>query len=149
MSGFNKHAAPYCQLFELSDGEEHDMTKSSILETRKFLANEILHCDIDVFLRTILLSSDQNYNFFRLSKYEKKQFIEKLFDTSVFGDIYNSLHREVLDHDKEMLSKQNRLLVLNNNAANYRDRIEKFDEDKQQKIRQLSENMLSLKTEQR
>ena len=58
VSGFNKHYAPYCHFFEVTDGEEHDITKSTILETRKFIATEILHCDIDVFLRTILLSSD-------------------------------------------------------------------------------------------
>ena len=140
-SGFNKHGAPYCNLHEIIDNEEHDITKSSILETRKFIANEVLHCSIDIFLRTILLSSDQNYNFFRLSKYEKKQFIEKLFDIQVFGDIYNSLHREVLDSDKEMLSKQNKLLVLNNNASNYKERIEKFDAEKQSKIKSLNESM--------
>ena len=144
VSGFNKHYAPYCHFFEVTDGEEHDITKSTILETRKFIANEILHCDIDVFLRTILLSSDQNYNFFRLSKYEKKQFIEKLFDIQVFGEIYNSLHRKVLDSDKEMLSKQNRLLVLNNNASNYKERIEKFDYEKKSKINALNENMAKL-----
>ena len=144
VSGFNKHYAPYCHFFEVTDGEEHDITKSTILETRKFIANEILHCDIDVFLRTILLSSDQNYNFFRLSKYEKKQFIEKLFDIQVFGEIYNSLHRKVLDSDKEMLSKQNRLLVLNNNASNYKERIEKFEYEKKSKINALNENMAKL-----
>ena len=140
-SGFNKHGAPYCNLHEIIDNEEHDITKSSILETRKFIANEVLHCSIDIFLRTILLSSDQNYNFFRLSKYEKKQFIEKLFDIQVFGDIYNSLHREVLDSDKQMLSKQNKLLVLNNNASNYKERIEKFDAEKQSKIKSLNESI--------
>lgn len=143
-SGFNKHGAPYCNLHEIIDNEEHDITKSSILETRKFIANEVLHCSIDIFLRTILLSSDQNYNFFRLSKYEKKQFIEKLFDIQVFGDIYNSLHRDVLDSDKQMLSKQNKLLVLNNNASNYKERIEKFDAEKQSKIKSLNESISKL-----
>jgi len=57
-SGFNKYGAPYCHLFEIIDKEEKDITKSSILETRKFIANEILRCDIDIFLRTILLTSD-------------------------------------------------------------------------------------------
>lgn len=147
-SGFNKYGAPYCHLFEIVDKEEKDITKSSILETRKFIANEVLHCDIDIFLRTILLTSDQNYNFFRLSKSEKKQFIEKLFDTSVFGDIYNSLHREVLDSDKTILSKQNRLLVLNNNAANYKERIEKFESDKKSKLSSLNESMKKLSDEQ-
>ena len=39
-----------------------------------------------------------------LRKWEKKEFIEKLFDISVFGQMYNSLHRDVLDYDKDMLA---------------------------------------------
>jgi len=87
------------------DGEEDeiDLTKSTMTETRKFIADEILHCDLSIFLRTVLLSSDQNYNFFRLKKWEKKEFIEKLFDISVFGEMYNLIHRDVLDYDKTML----------------------------------------------
>ena len=72
-SGFGKHGAPYCELYEIVDKEEINLTKSTIAETRKFLENEILHCDMSIFLRTILLSSDQNYNFFRLRKGEKKE----------------------------------------------------------------------------
>ena len=57
-SGFNKHGGPYCELVQIEDNEEHDLVKSTLAETRKFISNEILHCDIDIFLRTILLSSD-------------------------------------------------------------------------------------------
>ena len=51
----------YCELVEIdkeSENGEIDLAKSTIMETRKYLAKEILHCDIDIFLRTILLSSD-------------------------------------------------------------------------------------------
>jgi DNA repair exonuclease SbcCD ATPase subunit len=90
-------------LVEILDGIENDLTKSSLSETRKFLADEILHCDMSIFLRTVLLSSDNNYNFFRLRKAEKKDFIEKIFDISVFGDMYNLIHRDVLSYDKLLL----------------------------------------------
>ena len=40
------------------DGNELDLTKSSMVETRKFLEKEILHCDMSIFLRTVMLSSD-------------------------------------------------------------------------------------------
>lgn len=58
-SGFTKHGAPYCELWKVAeDGTETDMTKSTIAETRKFLETELLHCDLPMFLRTVLLSSD-------------------------------------------------------------------------------------------
>jgi exonuclease SbcC len=102
-TGFNKSGHPYCELVEIIDGNENNLTKSSLIETRKFLADEILHCDMSIFLRTVLLSSDNNYNFFRLKKSEKKDFIEKIFDISIFGDMYNLIHKDVLSHDKMLL----------------------------------------------
>jgi DNA repair exonuclease SbcCD ATPase subunit len=54
----------------------HDLNRSSIMETDKFIQREIIHCDISIFLRTIILSSDQNYNFFKLTPAAKRDFIE-------------------------------------------------------------------------
>lgn len=141
VSGHNKNGMPYCQLFETIDGEEHDLTKSTMTETRKFLMNEILHCDLSIFLRTVLLSSDQNYNFFRLKKWEKKEFIEKLFDIQVFGEMYNCIHRDVLDYDKDLISRQNRLILLNKNNDEYKTRMEKHEIDKKQKLETLNESI--------
>lgn len=137
-SGFNKHGVPYCELYEIIDNNEVNITKSTIAETRKFLENEILHCDISIFLRTILLSSDQNYNFFRLRKGEKKEFIEKLFDISVFGDMYNVIHRDILNNDKEILALQNKLIVLNKSHDEYKNRIEKYNLDNAKNIDNLN-----------
>lgn len=146
-SGFNKYGVPYCELYELTeDNNEICLTKSTIAETRKFLENEILHCDISIFLRTILLSSDQNYNFFRLRKSEKKSFIEKLFDISVFGDMYNAIHRDVLNNDKEILALQNKLIVLNRSHDEYTERIKKYNIENEEKIHKL-QNKLDLLNE--
>lgn len=92
---------------EGENGDEVDLTKSSIAETRDFFENEVLHCDIQLFLRTILLTSVQDYNFFNLKKQDKKEFIEKLFDISVFGDMFDKIHRDVLQEDKKVLAAQN------------------------------------------
>lgn len=126
-SGFNKYGHQYCELVEIVDGEEVDLAKSSLLETRKFLADEILHCDMSIFLRTVLLSSDNNYNFFRLRKGEKKEFIEKLFDISIFGNMYNLIHRDVLSQDKQLLVQQNNLMNLNKTHDEYLKQIEEYN----------------------
>lgn len=143
-SGFNKYGAPYCTLSELTENNEIDLTKSTIAETRKFLEQEILHCDLSIFLRTILLSSDQNYNFFRLRKGEKKEFIEKLFDISVFGDMYMSIHKDLLNKDKEILAHQNKLIVLNKAFDEYKARIDKYNKDNEDKVKRLTEKLEQL-----
>lgn len=140
-SGFNKYGAPYCQVSKIEDGNELDLTKSSMAETRKFLEKEILHCDMSIFLRTVMLSSDQTYNFFKLRKGEKKEFIEKLFDISIFGDMYNTIHRDILNYDKDMLALQSKLMLLNKNNDAYQSKIKQYDEQKQTKLEQLKNNL--------
>lgn len=146
-SGFNKYGSPYCNLYKIEDNIENDITKSTILETRSFLEKEILHCDISIFLRTILLSSDQTYNFFRLRKNDKKEFIEKLFDISVFGDMYAQIHKDILTLDKNILSHQNKLVVLNKTMSEYEDRINKFNSENIKKISELNSKLIELNSQ--
>ena len=146
-SGFNNSGRPYCELYETTDGKEDDLSKSSIAETRSYLTDEILHCDLSIFLRTMLLSSDNNYNFFRLRKAEKKEFIEKLFDISVFGDMYSSIHREVLSLDKDIVSRQNKILVFNKNKDNYAKQAESYSTVKVSKLKALEDKKTALQAE--
>ena len=119
VSGLNKRAQGYFNIYQILDnGDERDLTKSTISESRKFFEDEIIRCDMSLFLRIVMLTSEQNYNFFNLKKQDKKEFIEKLFDISVFGDIYDSIHKDILQADKKILSHQNQLLVLSNNQKN-------------------------------
>lgn len=121
-SGFDKRGAPYCQLSKIdSSGQEEDVSKSTIAETRKYVEKELLKCDLPMFMRTVLLSSDQNYNFFNLRKWEKKEFIEKLFDIAVFGEMHAAIHKDSLSREKEMQSCQDKLLVLSKAADDYRE----------------------------
>jgi len=106
VSGMNKRAQGYFSLTTFENGEEKDITKSTVAETRKFFEDEVLHCDVSLFLRTILLTSEQNYNFFNLKKQDKKDFIEKLFDIGLFGDMYDRIHRDVLRTEKDVMLHQ-------------------------------------------
>lgn len=130
-----------------TDEEFADISKSSIAESDNFLTNEILHCSIDIFLRTILLTSDQNYNFFRLKTAAKKEFIEQLFNISIFGDMYNKIHRDILDTNKKVLERQNRLLVLNNNQIEYENRSKTFDKTISDEILKIEEEINSILNE--
>ena len=143
-SGFDKRGGPYCQLYEIVDGEDVDITRSTMTETRKYIAKELLHCDLSIFMRTIFLSSDQNYNFFRLKKYEKKEFIEKLFNIQVFGQMYWHIHKDVLEHDKQLLAQQSKLVQLNKNNDDYCQRVEKYNADTKEKIALLKQQLAEL-----
>lgn len=149
ISGFNKYGSPYCQLFSIVDGnDDQELTKSTIAETRKYLETEILHCDIEIFLRTVILSSDQTYNFFKLSKGDKKAFIERLFDISVFGDMYNLIHRDILDADKVLMSSQNRLMLLNRQHDEYSEHIKAYEKQQKELLDKLNAQLSELKEKQ-
>jgi DNA repair exonuclease SbcCD ATPase subunit len=73
-----------------------------------------------------------------LKKADKKEFVEKMFDISVFEQMYKSIHRNVLDFDKESNACQNRLLTLNKTKDDYESQIEKYDINKDAKLKNLN-----------
>ncbi len=124
-----------------SDGSEEDITKSSIAETQKMLEDDILHCDISIFLRTILLTADETYNFYLLKKADKKEFVEKLFDIGVFEEIWKLVHRDVLDLDKEIIAKQSYLLGLSKTADDCQEKAGKHESEHKDKLKLLCESV--------
>ena len=144
--GLAKGKSSYLELFKIEDENEIDITKSTIPETQNFLEKDILHCDVTMFLRTILLTADQTYNFYMLKKADKKDFVEKMFDISVFEDMHQAIHKDVLSTDKESNACQNRLFVLNKTNDDYISRKEKHDIAQQAKIKVISESIEVLKS---
>jgi len=94
----------YCELYKYNNETDkfEDITKSGLKETQKFIEKELIKCDMSLFLRSILLTSDQSYNFFKLKKEQKCEFIEQIFDLVIFGIMYESIHKDILKLDKEI-----------------------------------------------
>lgn len=147
VSGFDKKSRSYCELYSIVNGEETNITKSTLDETYKFIEKEVLNFDMSIFLRTILLTTDNQYNFFRLKKAEKKEFIEKLFDISIFGDMYDLIHKDILSYDKKILAIQNRLIVLENNQDTYLKQVEEHTTTNKRKISELEDILAQKKDE--
>lgn len=139
--GISKGKNSYLELFE----DDINITKSTIQETQNFIEKELLSCDISIFMRTILLMSDDTYNFYKMKASDKKDFVEKLFDISVFGDMYSLIHKEVLNLDKKILAAQNRLIVLSKSKADYNNMSVKYENDRKSKLKILAESLISAK----
>lgn len=127
------------------EGNKENLTRFSIAETDNFLQKEILKCDISIFLRVIFLSSDQNYNFFKLTASAKRDFIEKLFDITAFGEIYSAMHKDLLKLDKEISKQQGNLVALNKNQENYETKLKAFKSEKAAKLSELAEKITEIK----
>ena len=142
--GLAKGKTSYLSLLKIDNGNEVDLTKSTILETQDFIEKDIIHCDVSIFLRTMLLTADQTYNFYMLKKAEKKEFVEKLFDIGVFDDMHKLIHKDNLALDKESLACQNRILVLNKSNDDYAKRLEQFEESRRARLKVISSSIADL-----
>lgn len=132
--GLNRGKASYCNLYRMENGEEVDITKSSIAETNLYIEREVVRCDLDMFMRTIYLNSDPSYNFYNLKHSEKKEFIDKIFDISIFGNMYDCIHRDVVRLDKDIVVRQNKLMVLNSTRDDLDERSKSFEEEKARNV---------------
>lgn len=133
--GISKGNSSYLSLLEVdSDGNEKDVTKSTIAETQKHIEDNIIKLDLMMFFRTILLTADQSYNFYKMKKADKKEFIEKLFDISIFEDMHTALHKDFLSLSRDMDACQTKLLMLNKNNEDYAEKIKSYESNKKLKV---------------
>jgi DNA repair exonuclease SbcCD ATPase subunit len=110
-----KSCASFCKLEQLDLPEdEQDISESSQKLTRRYVEDEVIKCKFDIFLRTNVLTSDQAYNFFKLEKKDKRDFIEQVFDLAVFGVMYGMVHRECLDVNNEFGKIEREYAVIEN-----------------------------------
>ena len=142
--GLAKGKSSYLELLRIEDGKEVDMTKSTIAETQDFIEKDIIHCDMAIFLRTMLLTADQTYNFYMLKKSDKKEFVEKLFDIGVFEDMFKLIHKDVLSLEKDSLASQSRAMTLNKNNEDYETRMKNYEDSRKVKLKVISESIEKL-----
>ena len=80
------------QLISLSaDGEWKDISKSSSANTQKFIEDNVLCMNFEMYQRLVMLSIEDKYNFFKLNAGQKRDFVETLFDTSIYSKMYKMM----------------------------------------------------------
>lgn len=138
----------FCLLYKIeADGSETDMTKSTIQETRKFVANELLHSDIDIFLRYCILNSDPSANFFNLEKKDRDKLFDTMFNLGVLARMYNLIHDDKKTVDRKLALKNTELMSANRYDDEYKELNEGFEKTKSEKLSRLASEVTSLETE--
>lgn len=126
-----------CQLFE----NGINISKASIKDTRLFIENEILKIPPNIFLQTVLLSEKTTNNFFTLTKHEKKIFKEELFDLTIFGEMYNLIHKDNLNLNTEITTNQEKLKLLENTIDDLVTHSEKCKTDSKNLIKKFKDEI--------
>ena len=88
-------AAVVLQLFVLDDGEWKDISKSSSANTQKFIEDNVLFMNFEMYQRLVMLSIEDKYNFFKLNAGQKRDFVETLFDTSIYSRMYRAMTDDI------------------------------------------------------
>ena len=88
-------AAVVLQLFVLDDGEWKDISKSSSANTQKFIEDNVLFMNFEMYQRLVMLSIEDKYNFFKLNAGQKRDFVETLFDTSIYSKMYRAMTDDI------------------------------------------------------
>lgn len=88
-------AAVVLQLHVLEDGVWKDISKSSTANTQKFIEENVLFMNFEMYQRLVMLSIEDKYNFFKLNAAQKREFVETLFDTSVYSNMYKMMSEDL------------------------------------------------------
>lgn len=137
-----KYRAAFCKLEKISDdGSIEDLTKSSIILTQRFITDEILKTDISLFLRSMFLSADQTYNFFKLNAGQKKEFIENLFGLDYYNNLYTLIHKDTLEFEKKINIYEHDLLRLTGLIDEYKTSKASWDATSKSDLLQLKDDL--------
>lgn len=88
-------SAVVLQLYALEDGVWKDISKSSSANTQKFIEENVLFMNFEMYQRLVMLSIEDKYNFFKLNASQKRDFVETLFDTSVYSNMYKMMSEDI------------------------------------------------------
>lgn len=132
-----KNANGYCRLFKFENNDWTDITKSTMDETRKYISEHLLRTNMETFMKSVFLNTDQNHNFFFLKKDARKEFINTLFDIGVYGKMFDMAKAELNAENNKKKININSMLMVNRNIEDYKNRIENFDNDKKTRLENI------------
>lgn len=120
-SGMLRGKDSYHRVFNLDTGEE--LTRKQIAETRKFIEDEILHCDFEMFTKTTILTSSEIFNFYVMKKEDKDDYLNTIFGTKVLHAVREEIKKH-LKSERSTYLEESRVLEskvhdieLNRNAS--------------------------------
>ena len=120
-----KHPSTHMSLFEMKD-TWIDISKSSVIETKRYIEHTLLKCSYDLFKSSIYLCGQDYKSFFTLNKGKKRTFLEDIFNLTIFGEIlllirkdYNKLNTEINKLESNVLYNKKMLIDLIKQNQNF------------------------------
>lgn len=132
----------FCHLYKNNE----DISKASIKKTQEFIEKEILKTSYLLFKNSIILSINDMESIFQLSKYEKRDFVERLFNIAIFGKMHQLVKSETNSLDKEINIIRNNFNLISKDLETFIKKQHTFEDDKSHKIEEYQQQIVGLET---
>lgn len=137
------NAAVSLTLFKEQDGVWADVSKSSSALTQEYLEH-VLRLDMPSFQRLVMLSFDPTYNFFRMSAAQKRDFIQMLFDTSVYTAMWELIKKDIGRFEMSLQGEKVKWNVLQGQLADCEEKIKEYAANAKQQQGELDKEIQAI-----
>lgn len=127
----------------LSDGSVEDLTPPSTIRAKKFIQEQLLKCNIDVFKSSIIISASDVVDFYSLRADKKRSYIESVFNLNLFGDMFNMIKSDYNSVKKEIAYIQNELVRSNNILIEFTEKYNNYEAENNKKIEDRKQKMIT------
>ena len=126
--GIGKTQTISIQLFEWDDENQNwkNISKSSTANTQKFIEDNVVMMNFEMYQRLVMLSIDDKYNFFKLNAAQKREFVETLFDTSIYSRMYKLINEDFKSNNLILQNLKVNQVKLHKNKELCEEEIEKY-----------------------
>lgn len=121
-----------------------NVTKSTIKETRDFIETEILKSTFNIFKNSIILSVNDSSSIFEMNAHAKREFIERIFNLTIFGQMFHNVRRDILVVDKELTEEQTKYTRLQKSLKEFKEKLETFNGDKKKSVKDICNKIKTL-----
>ena len=142
--GKNVKDVSYYKVVNLDTGV--DVTKKQIKETRKFIEDEILHCNFDTFMKTTILTSSEIFNFYSMKKEDKEDYLTTIFGTKVLNNVRDMIKNNIKTLRNSYLEKTTLLESKEHDIEITKDASERFEVNRVNQIKTREAEIFDIET---
>lgn len=121
--------------------DDNSRTKSSMAQTLKFIADDVLKCDSDTFKNAVVLSTSNIQNFFTLPRPAKDAYLDSVFTLAAFGIVYKEVKKQLNSLKKELSSQREIFESLKENHEQILQKSKEFISEKEVELAELDKKI--------
>lgn len=126
--------------------DEEDITKASKLETLRYIEEDILGCNFEIFKNAIVMSSSNLMNFFEMPKRIKNEYLHGIFSLNNFGKSYDIVNSKFNELKKSIKSLSNNLITISSKLEELEGESDRWSETHSSDITNITKKLSSEKS---